>query len=250
MSFGWLRRQGGTVQVHTAESAIVPTDVPSLVYPLTLHARHRPYSDPGEMELYLTFREAQRIRYTGADGAVIHDEVIEVKYEFTSIDASLRFQGDLRRQELVDYFDVDVIWSDTHSRTDNLTGAVRGLATIQRMKLWRDSYSTFHYFTFYSNRPGSRSERRFREYAVTSFEAEVRGRDDRHRQVRLNVRGRRGSAPDNRDRRFSISSPFSRQRQRSVGGSSHAQAGSSSSSSQASPLDIRYLSIQFSRENG
>jgi hypothetical protein len=190
---------------------------------------------------------------------VIHDDVVEVKYEFTSIDASLRFQGDLRRQELVDYFDVDVIWSDTHSRTDTLTGAVRGLATIQRMKLWRDQYTTFHCFTFYANRPSHRSERRVREYQVTQFEAELRGRDDRHRQLRLNARSRRGSAPDDnsggggsssgRDRRFSISSPFARQRQRSLGNVSQAQS-EPSATQHGSPADVRYLGIQFSRENG
>lgn len=236
----------------TKNIAIVPSGDPTNTHPLTLHARHRPYSDPGEMELFVTFMEPQRIRYTAADGRVIHDDLVEVKYEFTSVEGSLRFQGDLRRQDLADYFDVDVIFSDTHSRTDSLTGAVRGMATIQRMKLWRDRHSTYHYLTFYSSRPSNRQERRFRAYQVTNFEGELRQRDDRHRECRLNVRGRRGSAPDNNrpSRTFSISSPSSwtssRHRQRSAG---HVTQSDPSLSLNA-PLDIRWLGIRFSRENG
>lgn len=197
----------------------------------------------------MTFREPQRVRYTSADGKVVHDEVIEVRYEFTSIDASMRFQGDLRRQDLVDYFDMDVVFSDTHGRTDSLTGAVRGLATIQRIKLWRDRFSGYHCLTFYSNRPSSRRDRRYREYLVTDFQEELRNRDDKHRECRLGAIGRRGSAPNAvRARSFSISSPSSwgRSRQKSTeGGLDAAQA-----STGVLPLDIRWLGLRFSREAG
>lgn len=81
----------------------------SQVHPVTLHGQHRPYSDPGELELFVNFREPHRVRYTTADGTVVHDQVMDVQYEFTSIDGSMEFQGDLRRQDLVAYFDVDVV---------------------------------------------------------------------------------------------------------------------------------------------
>lgn len=87
----------------------MPMGLSSQVQPVTLHGQHRPYSDPGELELFVSFREPHRVRYTSADGTVVHDEVIYVQYEFTSIDGSMSFQGDLRRQDLVDYFDVDVV---------------------------------------------------------------------------------------------------------------------------------------------
>lgn len=221
--------------------------LPTQAQPVTLHAQHRPYSDPAEMELFVTFREPYRIRYTTADGAVVHDEVVEVKYEFTSVEGSMRFQGDLRRQDFVDYFDVDVVFSDTHGRTDTLTGAVRGLATIQRIKLWRDRLSLHHCLTFYSNKPSNRRERRYREYQVTDFHEELRNRDDKHRECRLGAMGRRGSAPNAvRARSFSLSSPSSwRSKQRS------AERGSDAGQISATtvPLDIRWLGVRFSRES-
>lgn len=202
------------------------------------------------MELFVAFREPQRVRYTSADGKVVHDEVIEVRYEFTSVESSMRFQSDLRRQDLVDYFDVDVVFSDTHGRTDSLTGAVRGLATIQRIKLWRDRFSSYHCLTFYSNKPSSRRERRYREYLLTDFQEELRNRDDKHRECRLGVIGRRGSAPSAvRARSFSFSSPSSwgrnRQQRSSERGSDATQPATG-----VLPLDIRWLGIRFSRDAG
>jgi hypothetical protein len=199
------------------------------------------------MELFVTFREPYRLRYTTADGTVAHDETVEVRYEFTSIEVSMRFQGDLRRQDFVDYFDVDVVFSDTHGRTDSLTGAVRGLATIQRIKLWRDRLSSHHCLTFYSNKPSNRRERRYREYQVTDFQEELRNCDDKHRECRLGVIGGRGSAPDAvRARSFSLSSPSSwRSKQRSDRGSDAGQV-----SATRVLLDVRWLGIRFSRENG
>jgi hypothetical protein len=196
------------------------------------------------MELYLTFLEPHRIRYSTADG-VVHDEYIEVKYEFTTIDGSIQLQSDIRTRDLVDWFDVDVVWSDTHRRTDSY-GNVRGLGTIQRIKLWRDRYSTFHYLTFYANQ-----RRRWKEFLLDDFDTELRQRDDGHKRIQLGARGaRRGSAPEssqgrsrNRDRRFSATAIF-----RSSRHSNPTTNGNTASSSAVQgALDIRYLGIQFSR---
>ncbi|KAK0733378.1 hypothetical protein B0T26DRAFT_631041 [Lasiosphaeria miniovina] len=236
----WQCSYAGEVLEH-----FLPSDSPDELFPYTLHANHRRFGDPREMELYLTFLEPHRIRYTTVDG-VVHDEFIEVKYEFTTVEGSIQLQSDIRQRDLVDWFDVDVVWSDAHRRTDAY-GSVRGLGTIQRMKLWRDRHSTFHYLTFYANH-----RRRWREYLINDFERDPRSRDDRHRRLQLDARGgRRGSGSDNssqggqnRDRRFSASSIF---RPRLV--SSFTGASSSSAAASQSVLDIRYLSIQFSRNN-
>jgi hypothetical protein len=172
--------------------------------------------------------------------------LIEVKYEFTTVESSIAFQSDLRRKELVDYFDVDVVWSDVHSRTDSF-GNIRGMGMVQRLKLWRDRYTSYYSLTVFTNRSG----RHYREYDLHCFDNELRSRDDRHRQLRINVRGgaRRGSADTNQSsssRRFSISQRI-RPRQRSVGHSSHSTSAESSS---FSSLDIRYLGFQFTRREG
>ena len=169
---------------------------------------------------------------------MIHDQHIEVKYEFTTVEGSVTFQGDVRRKDLVDYYDVDVVWSDVQSRTDSF-GSIRGLGMVQRLKLWRDRYSTFHSITVFANR----TDRQYREYDVHNFDGELRGRDDRNRQVRLSVRGRRGSADSQPPRRLSLSQRI-RPRVRSSG------QGSSSSSAADGGLNIRYLGIQFSRREG
>jgi hypothetical protein len=215
----------------------VPSDVPADTIPYSLHAQHRRFGDPRELELYLTFPGPHRVRYATPEG-VFHDDYIEVKYEFTTIESSIQFQGDVRRRELVDWFDVDVVWSDAHGRTDSY-GNVRGLGTIQRMKLWRDRYTTFHFITFFANH-----RRRWKEYLLHDFEPELRNRDDRHRRLRLQARSgtRRGSAPDTsstRDRRFSATSIF-RPRQPSV----TAAAPTNNTS-----VDVRYLGIQFTRND-
>lgn len=201
------------------------------------------------MELTVIFREPQRIRYTSADGTVVHDEMIEVKYEFTSIESSARFQSDLRQQDLVDFFDVNVIFSDTHGRTDALTGAVRGLATIQRIKVWKDRSSLYHCITFYSNRPSSRRERKYREYLITDFQEELKTQDSKHNECRLAAIGRRGSAPNAvRAKSFSIASPSSwgRSKQKSV--DRHAEVPQASMG--IMPLDIRWLGIRFTNNSG
>ena len=220
---------------YTATSktvSTVPTASPSDVIPHTLHARHRQFSDPFQLEQYVTFREPHRVRYTNEAGVVTLDQLIEVKYEFSTVESSLRFQGDLRRKDLVDCFDVDVVWTDTQGRTDSF-GNVRGIGAVQRLKMWTDQYSSAHSLTIFANR----AEGRYREYFVDHFEGEVRNRDDRRRTLRLVTQGRRGGAHEGR--RISLSSAF-RSRQRS----SH---GASSSGANA---DIRYLGIQFSRNEG
>lgn len=194
------------------------------------------------------FREPQRIRYTSGDGQTVHDEVIDVKYEFTSVEGSCRFQGDLRGQDLVDHFDIDVVFSDTHSRTDSLTGAVRGMATIQRIKLWKDRFAPYHCITFYSNKPSNRRERRYREYLISDFQEAFKARDDKHRECRLSAIGRRGSAPNAvRAKSFSIASPSSWGRGKQKCSERLSDAGQASS---ITPLDIRWLGIRFSREAG
>lgn len=214
------------------------------------------------MELYLSFQEPHRIRYATREGTV-HDEYIEVKYEFTTIEGSMQLQSDLRHRDLIDWFDVDVVWSDTHRRTDSY-GSVRGLGTIQRIKLWRDRYSTFHYLTFYANH-----RRLWKEYLLDDFDRDLRQRDDRHKRVQLGARGnRRGSASESstggrggggggsgrgqsRERRFSTSlfSRSSRHGTSNPGASSTTAntAPPSSSTAAQTGLDIRYLGIQFSR---
>ncbi|KAK4128337.1 hypothetical protein N657DRAFT_560654 [Parathielavia appendiculata] len=235
----WQCSYAGEVLEH-----FLPSDNPNELFPHTLHAQHRRFGDPREMELYLTFLEPHRIRYITRNG-IVHDEYVEVKYEFTTIEGSIQLQSDIRTRDLVDWFDADVVWSDTHRRTDSY-GNVRGLGTIQRIKLWRDRYSTFHYLTFYANH-----RRRWKEYLLDDFDTELRQRDDQRRRVQLNARGaRRGSASESssnhghgRERRFSATSIF---RSRHSNASSNGNAAASSSSAQNN-LDIRYLGIQFSR---
>ncbi|KAI1845639.1 hypothetical protein JX265_005329 [Neoarthrinium moseri] len=143
----------------------LPSPSPTETFPHTLHSRHRQFSDPCQLEQYVTFRERHRIRYTSEDGVVIHDQPIEVKYEFTTVESAIHFQGDLRRKDLVDCFDVDVVWTDTQGRTDTF-GNIRGIGTVQRLKLWSDRQNTSHSLTIFANR----ADRRYKEYQVDQFE--------------------------------------------------------------------------------
>ncbi|WDK18832.1 hypothetical protein CGRA01v4_10119 [Colletotrichum graminicola] len=224
----------------------LPSDVPADIFPHTLHARHRPYTDPCELELFVSFREPHRVRYTTGEGVVIHDHLMEVKYEFTTVEGSIRFQGDVRRKDLVDYYDVDVVWSDVHGRTDSF-GNIRGMGLVQRLKLWRDRCSTYHSLTVFTNRAEGRQ---YQEYELHNFDGELRNRDHRHRQVRLTVRGsRRSSAPDSSGSsrlRFTFSH---RMRLRVRSGSQGGQPNSETSSSPGT-FDFRYLGIQFSKREG
>ncbi|KAI5463026.1 Acetokinase family-domain-containing protein [Mariannaea sp. PMI_226] len=208
----------------------LPSDIPSEIFPHTLHSRHRPYYDPADMERYLTFQEPHRIRYTNDEGVCIHDHFIKVRYEFTTIEGSIQFQGDVRRKDLVDFFDADVVWTNIHGRTDSF-GKVKGIGAIQRLKLWRDRYTTFHSLSVCANK----IDGQYREYEIHNFDGEVRGRDDRAKQLKLNVHGRRrSSTDDHHHRRFNI-----RMRPRTT------RNDSSDTGSAGSPLDIRYLAIQF-----
>lgn len=182
------------------------------------------------MERYVTFTEPHRIRYISDEGVCIHDQYISVRYEFTSVDGSFLFQGDVRRKDLVDFYDVDVVWTNVHGRTDSY-GKVKGIGAIQRLKLWRDRYTTCHSLTVLANKTGGS----YREYDVHTFEGELRGREDRAKQVRLVVHGRRGSAPESSRRSLA-----SRMRPRVFSAGQPADAGD----------DIRYLSIQFTHGEG
>ncbi|CAI4213918.1 unnamed protein product [Parascedosporium putredinis] len=162
---------------------------------------------------------------------------MQVKYEFTSVDSSVRFQGDVRGKAFLDYYDVDVVWSDTNNRTDRF-GNIRGMGLVQRVKLWRDNYSNLHSITVFANR----SSRRYHEYDVHWFEAEPKSKDDRAKQLRLTVRGRRGSTSD-LGRRFSFNRI--RPRQRSVPGSGPVE----SPPTAAVSLEIKYLGLQFSHRD-
>ncbi|KAK7951172.1 uncharacterized protein PG986_006900 [Apiospora aurea] len=219
-----------TVYLGPWEVVGMPSPYPADIFPHTLHSRHRQFSDPCLLEQYVTFREVHRVRYTAEDGVATLDQPMEVKYEFTTIESAIHFQGDLRRKDLIDCFDIDVVWSDTQGRTDTF-GNVRGIGTVQRLKLWSDRQNSAHSISVFANR----SDRKFREYPVDFFEGEVRGRDDRRRILRLDVRGRRGNTTDSRR------NPLAAFRRHS----DHSH--SSSSVPRGGPLDIRYLGIQFSR---
>lgn len=219
----------------------MPSDIPSEVHPHTLHSRHRQYYDPSDMERYLTFNEQHRIRYTTDEGVCIHDQYIPVRYEFTTVEGSIQFQGDLRRRDLVDFYDVDVVWTNVHGRTDSF-GKIKGIGAIQRLKMWRDRYTTFHSLSVLANK----TDGQYREYDIHHFEGELRGREDRAKQVRLSVHGRRGSAPsEHPQRRFSFAQRM-RPRMRST---EHVGQVMSEPVVQTS-IDIRYLSIQFTNRQG
>lgn len=218
-------------------SPVPPTD-PSAPDTIahTLHARHRPFADPCQLEQSVTFGPGQRhrVRYTGEDGTVALDGAVEVRYEFTTVEAAIRFQGDVRGKDLVDCFDVDVAWSDAHGRTDAF-GHVRGLAAVQRLKLWCDRRTAAHSLSLLANR----AERRHREYPVAYFEGALAARDDRRRSLRLNASAS-ASAPDAvavAARRNPLAA-FRRHLD-------HVQ----SPVSRAQP-DVRYLAIQFTRFEG
>ncbi|RFU76319.1 acetate kinase [Trichoderma arundinaceum] len=217
----------------------VPSDVPSDIHPHTLHSRHRQFNDPPDMERFLSFNDHHRIRYTSGEGICIHDQFIPVRYEFTTVESSIQFQGDLRKKDLVDFYDVDVVWSNLQSRTDSF-GKVKGIGAIQRLKLWRDRYTTYHSLSVLANK----TDHQYREYDIHNFDGELRNRDDRAKTLRLNVHGRRGSVPDEAPSRrtFRI-----RQRVRSAGQTSQASPELGPSYAAAS-LDIRYLSIQFTHK--
>ncbi|KAJ2905098.1 hypothetical protein MKZ38_006344 [Zalerion maritima] len=169
-----------------------------------------------------------------ASGVSLHDARIEVKYEFSSYETSYQFQGDLRGKDLIDFFDVDCIYSDQHPR-QNSYGAVAGLGAIQRIKLWKDRYGGYYSIAFFANR----TNRRYHEHQTHLFDTDIRSVDDAHRRLRLYVRGRRGSAQSSRQASSRFNMPFHRSRQRSVGSS-----GSHSTEPEAA-LPFRYLGIQF-----
>ncbi|KAG5933581.1 hypothetical protein E4U53_000944 [Claviceps sorghi] len=223
----------------------LPSNTPSEIHPYTLHSRHRQHQDSSDMERYMTFPESHRVRYTTDEGVCIHDQYIQVKYEFTSVRGSTQFQGDLRRKDMIGSYDVDVVWTNVHGRTDSF-GKVKGIGAIQRLKLWRDRYTTFHSLSVLANK----IDGKFREYDIHIFDGELRNRDDRAKQLRLNVQSRRGSGQEEPpQRRFSFVRgviPLVRPNGHAGQRSKDASPLSLSPSYSQSSVDIRYLSIQFS----
>ncbi|KAL3961690.1 hypothetical protein ACCO45_003213 [Purpureocillium lilacinum] len=123
----------------------LPSDIPSEIHPHTLHSRHRQYHDPSDMERYLTFPEPHRIRYTTDEGSASTTSTYK---------------------DMINYFDVDVVWTNVHGRTDGF-GKVKGIGAIQRLKMWRDRYTTFHSISVLANK----TDGQYREYDVHLFEA-------------------------------------------------------------------------------
>ncbi|KZZ94786.1 hypothetical protein AAL_04897 [Moelleriella libera RCEF 2490] len=175
----------------------LPSHIPSDIHPHTLHARHRQYHDPSELERFVYFPEPHRIRYTTDEGRCVHDQWVQVAYEFTSPEESLRFQGNLRGKTLVGFYDVDVVWTDVHRRLDAF-GKVKGIGAIQRMKMWQDQCTNAYTLSVMANK----TDRQYREYAVNLFDSEPRNKEERHKSLKLSVLGRRRSAPDQDYRHF------------------------------------------------
>ncbi|KAI8685447.1 hypothetical protein NCS55_00217100 [Fusarium keratoplasticum] len=207
----------------------LPSNEPSDLHPHTLHNRHRPYNEPADMERYLTFREPHRIRYINDKGVCIHDESINVKYEFSSVESSMQFQEDLRRKDLVDFYDTDVVWTNIHGRTDSF-GNVRGVATLQRLKLWRDRLTGLYSLSIYQNKV----DRQYRDYILEDFQPGIRYIDDRAKELRLEALRQAG---DNGRQPVTVN-PLRLRRRGSEASESRLQRRSTDS--------IRYLAIKFS----
>ncbi|WAO84945.1 Hypothetical protein NCS54_00217700 [Fusarium falciforme] len=206
-----------------------PSNDPSDVHPHTLHARHRPYNEPVDMEQYLTFQEPHRIRHINGEGVCIHDEFINVKYEFSSAESSMQFQEDVRRKDLVDFYDTDVVWTNIHGRTDSF-GNVRGVATVQRLKLWRDRATSLYSLSIHQNK----ANRQYRDYNLGDFHVEISHRDDKANRLRL-----RALHQDGDNGRRPITANWLQPRRSSEASESRLRRQSTDSS-------IRYLAIQFS----
>ncbi|RSL53524.1 hypothetical protein CEP51_014875 [Fusarium floridanum] len=120
----WQGSNQGEVLEH-----YFPSDKPSYLHTYTLHTRHRPHVEPADPQRYITFLEPHRIRYINDEGVCIHDEFINVKYEFPSVESSFQFYADIRRKDHVEFYDTDVVWTNNHDRTDSF-GNVKGVATL------------------------------------------------------------------------------------------------------------------------
>lgn len=162
----------------------------------------------------------------------MHDESIKAKYEFTSVESSIQFQGDLRRKDLIDFYDTDVVWTNINRRTDSF-GKVKGVATIQRLKLWRDRSTCLYSLSIHQNK----LDRQYRDYNIGGFQYGISNQDDRARELRLTVLHQDG---DNGRRPVTTNRLQYRRRGREASGS-------------RLPIRIdtmRYLSIQFSQRSG
>lgn len=185
------------------------------------------------MERYLTFQEPHRIRHINGEGVCIHDEFISVKYEFSSVESSMQFQEDARRKDLVDFYDTDVVWTNIHGRTDSF-GNVRGVATIQRLKLWRDRFTSLYSLSIHQNK----ANRQYRDYNLGDFHVEISHRDDRAKRLRLRALLQDG---DNGRRPITTNQLQLGRRGNEV---------SESRLPIQSTDSIRYLAIQFSERTG
>ncbi|KAF3014274.1 hypothetical protein E8E14_011321 [Neopestalotiopsis sp. 37M] len=178
----------------------LPTSTAAGSFAHTEHYSNRQFTDPITLEQHITFCEPHRIRYTDEDGVVFHDQPIQVRYEFTTLYSAVTFQSDLRKKDLLDVFDVDVVWTDTQGRR-NILGRVRGIGTLQRLKLWRDPSNFKHSLTVFANHHnashGGAGDGICCEFQVNQFEREVSNRDDQHRTLQLNIRG--NSQSENND---------------------------------------------------
>ncbi|UPK96270.1 hypothetical protein LCI18_007205 [Fusarium solani-melongenae] len=220
----------GTYQNDVLEHYF-PSNEPSDVYPHTLHARHHPYhhSKPVDLERYVIFLEPHRIRYINNEGVCMHDESVNVKYEFTSVESSIQFQGDLRRKDLVDFYDMDVVWTNINRRTDSF-GNIKGVATTQRLKLWRDRWTCLYSLSIHQNKV----DRQYRDYILGDFQREIRHRDDRAKQIRLEALRKDSDS----GRRLTTTNQLQLRRRSSETSESRLPIRSTDS--------IRYLAIQFS----
>lgn len=232
---------------------VVPSDEPSESYPHSRHSKHRKYHDPSDMERHLTFTEPSRIRYIDDDGNCVHDQYVTINYEFTTVDAAVKFQGDIRQKDMIAFFDLNLAWTNVHD-LKNSYGHVTGIATVQRLKLWRDRSTFAHSITIYAKKTDG-----YREYNISSFHHELR-RDEKKCQLHLNAPGGRRSSSDTTASKRKLSLPklkrgLTSSSQQSTSSAASASASTSNSTShssanQNSDLDIRFLALEFTEREG
>ncbi|KKA26030.1 hypothetical protein TD95_000329 [Thielaviopsis punctulata] len=204
--------------------------------PLTLHSKHQPFHERSRLEQTIAFDEPQRIRYTDANGIILHDGYIPVRYQFTSVESSLRFQSDVRNKQIVGYYDVDVVWSDAHPRTDRF-GSVKGLGLMHRIKLWRDRCTGLHSLTIYANRMSPRTHQ---EFEVQWFDVELR-QDAKGKQLKMQIRGSKRDGASDSSRRFS----FNRIRPRVRSGHDSPSPLPNENLGEQLNVDFNYIGVKF-----
>ncbi|RSL87380.1 hypothetical protein CEP52_015539 [Fusarium oligoseptatum] len=156
-----------------------PSNEPSDLHPYTLLTHGRPYVEPTDRERHITFLEPHRIRYIDTEGVCIHDESISVKYEFSSFESSIHFEGDLGRKDLIDLYNTNLVWTNLNGRTDSSDTVY--LTTIRRLKLWRDRFTFRYSFSMYEHS----FNRQYHDYNLEDFHLETPHREDRSNGIRL-----------------------------------------------------------------